>query len=149
MDQVSRIQVHKRNMRYMRYGIENRGIACTDRAIAADTYTPWRRFVYHTEIVLHAIWACSRLRDKVCGSRFGSLDLHEAFCANSLVTASGMINIGRVILRPNFVSHIHMAVIMITHKETNWTLDCTSIDGSFWASYPILCYVRASAMHWL
>ena len=137
MEQVSSIQIYKRNMRY---GIENRGIACTDRAIAADTYTPWRWLVYHTEIVLHAIRACSRLRDNVCGSRLGSLDLHEALCTNSLVTASGMINIGWVILRSNFVSNIHDSHgdnAQGNKWDTRLHLDRQQLLGI--VSHPLLC----------
>jgi hypothetical protein len=56
-------------------------------------------FVDHSEIRLHAIGTCRRLRLQMCHSRFRSFDLHKALGADRLLATTGGVDIWGIILR--------------------------------------------------
>ena len=69
----------------------------TDR-VTTNSCAPRRGLVYNPKIILDTIRTSGWLRNKMGCGGFAPFDLHEAFGANRLVAASGMINIWRIIL---------------------------------------------------
>lgn len=83
-------------------------MACkTYSAIATKSGAPNRRRVYNAEVVLNAIWAGCGFGHQVGGGRFCAFYLNKTFSTYCLVTASGMVDVGRIVLgtRIRYQSH--------------------------------------------
>lgn len=52
----------------------------------------------HAKIVLHAVWTSSGFRHNMGSCWVCSFNLYKAFCANSLITTSRVVDVGRIIL---------------------------------------------------
>lgn len=104
----------------------------TNHSLTGNASTPWRGCVNDTKVVLHAVGACGGFGNEVCCGRFSSLYLHETFCADCLITAAGMVDIGGVVLRGTSVSG--GGDEEITDEKADWTLDGAPVEGGLWAA---------------
>lgn len=71
----------------------------TDRWFTANTATPRRGRIYHAKVFLDAVGTSRGVRNKMCSSGFTSFYLDKAFGTNVLVTASGTVDVWRIILK--------------------------------------------------